>query len=66
MTPYLIKFIKTFGYLYFLRKLNEEKESVPTSGLEDDVQGHPVQDRNQSTGRDSVESEILQAEKVQH
>ena len=40
MTPYLLKFIKTFSYLYFLRKLNEEKENVPTSGLEDDVQRH--------------------------
>lgn len=66
MTPYLLKFIKTFSYLYFLRKLNEEKENVPTSGLEDDVQRHTVQNRNQPTGSDNVESEILQTEKVRH
>ena len=71
MTPYIIKFIKTFSYLYFLRKLSEEKENVPMfrlspSGLGDDVQRDTVHDSDQPTGSDNVESEILQTEKVRH
>ncbi len=65
MTPYLLKIIKVFSYLYFLRSLNE-KERVPTAKLEDDVQGDSVQNRNQDTGSDNVESKILQTEKVRH
>ena len=71
MTPYLVKFIKTLGYLNFLRKLNEEKETIPMfrltpSGLGDDVQRDTVHDSDQPTGSDNVESEILQTEKVRH
>ena len=64
MTPYLVKFIKTFGYLYFLRKLNEENAS--TAKLEDDVQRHSVHNPDRPIGSDNVESEILQTEKVRH
>lgn len=65
MTPYLLKIIKVFSYLYFLRSLNE-KEKVPTPKLEDDVQGDTVQNRNPDAGSDNVESEVLQTEKVRH
>ena len=45
----ILRVIEILSYLYLVRKFYGEETKVPTTGLEDDVQGDTVHDSNRST-----------------